>query len=411
MIAPKIRFPEFHDEYINDSLSEISDRVRRKNSENQTDIPLTIASIEGLVDQRTYFGKTVASKDMSGYYLLQNGEFAYNKSYSKGFPVGSIKRLDKYAQGALSTLYICFALKDDADVTSDYLVQYFNSPAWYEAVNEVCAEGARNHGLLNVSPDDFFATTHYFAPTKDEQDKVAAFLSLYDQKIENQMAKVEALELRRKGFLQQIFSQEIRFKADDGSEYEAWNELTIADLFAKVKVTNKDGKITNVITNSAVEGLIPQKDFFEKDIAVEGNTEKYTIIHKGDFVYNPRKSTSAPYGPFNCYRLDEPGIVSPLYSCLKPLNEQYTPYLLYYFASPAWYSYIYHNGNQGGARHDRVGMTDNLLMGIPVALPCMEEQEKISQFFAYIDIQIQIEKDKLEAIKLVKKGLLQQMFM
>ena len=67
---------------INDSLSEISDRVRRKNSEDQTDIPLTIVSIQGLVDQRTYFGKTVASKDMSGYYLLQNGEFAYNKSYS-----------------------------------------------------------------------------------------------------------------------------------------------------------------------------------------------------------------------------------------------------------------------------------------------------------------------------------------
>ena len=152
MIAPKIRFPGFTGEYNANSLSEISDRVRRKNSENQTDIPLTIASIEGLVDQRTYFGKTVASKDMSGYYLLQNGEFAYNKSYSKGFPVGSIKRLDKYAQGALSTLYICFALKDDADVTSDYLVQYFNSPAWYEVVNEVCAEGARNHGLLNVSP-------------------------------------------------------------------------------------------------------------------------------------------------------------------------------------------------------------------------------------------------------------------
>ena len=101
MIAPNMRFPEYMEGYINDSLSEIADRVRRKNSENQTDIPLTIASIEGLVDQRTYFGKTVASKDMSGYYLLQNGEFAYNKSYSKGYPVGSIKRLDKYEKGAL----------------------------------------------------------------------------------------------------------------------------------------------------------------------------------------------------------------------------------------------------------------------------------------------------------------------
>ena len=142
---------------------------------------------------------------MSGYYLLQNGEFAYNKSYSKGFPVGSIKRLDKYTQGALSTLYICFALKENADVTSDYLVQYFNSPAWYEAVNEVCAEGARNHGLLNVSPDDFFATTHYFAPSKEEQDKVVAFFKLLDRQIQIEQDKLEALKLVKKGLLQQMF--------------------------------------------------------------------------------------------------------------------------------------------------------------------------------------------------------------
>ena len=177
-----------------------------------------------------------------------------------------------------------------------------------------------------------------------------------------------------------------------------------------MKNTNKEGAVSNVITNSAVEGLVPQRDYFEKDIAVEGNTNKYTIIHKGDFVYNPRKSTSAPYGPFNCYRMDEPGIVSPLYSCLKPKNGNYTPYLLYYFASPAWYSYIYHNGDQGGARHDRVGMTDKLLMGIPVLLPCMDEQRKITEFFYLIEQQIKNEKDKLDAIKSLKKGLLQQMF-
>ena len=181
-------------------------------------------------------------------------------------------------------------------------------------------------------------------------------------------------------------------------------------MFEKVKLTNQGEHNRNVITNSAVEGLIPQRDFFEKDIAVEGNTEKYTIIHRGDFVYNPRKSSSAPYGPFNCYQLDEPGIVSPLYSCLKPKEPLYTPYLLYYFASSAWHSYIYHNGNQGGARHDRVGMTDDLLMGIPVLLPCIEEQNKIVEFFDLIDKWVKIEKDKLEAIKTVKKGLLQQMF-
>lgn len=202
----------------------------------------------------------------------------------------------------------------------------------------------------------------------------------------------------------------LRFKNNVGADYEMPDDLTIADVFDKVKTTNKDGRNKNVITNSAEFGLIPQREFFDKDIAVEGNTDKYTIIQKGDFVYNPRKSSTAPYGPFNCYNRDEAGIVSPLYSCLKPKNHNLTPYLLYYFSSPAWYSYIYHNGNQGGARHDRVGMTDDLLMGIPVLLPCEEEQKKITDFLALYDQKIAIQREKVEALETRRKGLLQQIF-
>lgn len=202
----------------------------------------------------------------------------------------------------------------------------------------------------------------------------------------------------------------LRFKNNVGSDFEMPDDLTIADVFDKVKTTNKDGRNKNVITNSAEFGLIPQREFFDKDIAVEGNTDKYTIIQKGDFVYNPRKSSTAPYGPFNCYNRDEAGIVSPLYSCLKPKNHNLTPYLLHYFSSPAWYSYIYHNGNQGGARHDRVGMTDDLLMGIPVLLPCEEEQKKITDFLALYDQKIIIQREKVEALETRRKGLLQKIF-
>lgn len=202
----------------------------------------------------------------------------------------------------------------------------------------------------------------------------------------------------------------LRFKDKNGQAFEAPDELTIQDLFDKVKTTNKDGSNKNVITNSAEHGLIPQREFFDKDIAVEGNTSKYTIIKDGDFVYNPRKSSTAPYGPFNCYTRKEPGIVSPLYSCLTPKNKAYTPYLLYYFASPAWYSYIYHNGNQGGARHDRVGMTDELLQGIPVLLPCQEEQDKITAFLSLYDKRIAAQTSKVEALETRRKGLLQQIF-
>ena len=408
MIAPKIRFPEFHGEYVNDSLSEISDRVRRKNSDNQTDIPLTIASIEGLVDQRTYFGKTVASKDMSGYYLLQNGEFAYNKSYSKGFPVGSIKRLDKYAQGALSTLYICFALKDDADVTSDYLVQYFNSPAWYEAVNEVCAEGARNHGLLNVSPDDFFATTHHFAPTKEEQDKVAAFLSLYDQKIENQMAKVEALEIRRKGLLQQIFSQEIRFKADDGSEFPDWEEASLESITEKVERKAPKDSTAPVMMISQGKGFIYQSEKYSQDNAGQ-SLKNYTLLKRNEMAYNHGASKAKPFGVTYSLLTEGEARVPFVYHTFRMLNG-YPDFWNYALNTEYIDRQLKGLVSSSVRSNGLLNINYDTYMGITVLVPCDEEQKKISEFLMLIDKQVQLEKDKLEAIKQVKKGLLQQMF-
>ncbi len=181
-------------------------------------------------------------------------------------------------------------------------------------------------------------------------------------------------------------------------------------LFDHASQRNTDGNNGNVITNSAEFGLIPQRDFFDKDIAVEGNTSNYYIVKKGDFVYNPRKSTTAPYGPFNCYRLEDEGIVSPLYTCLTPKHKEYTEFLLWYFQSPAWYSYIYHNGAQGGARHDRVGMTNELMDGIPVNLPCLKEQEKISEFLSALDNRINAQCNLLDALKSYKRGLASALF-
>ena len=154
---PKLRFPGFDDPWKAEKLSDFAERVTRKNTNNETSLPLTISSKDGLVDQISYFNKTVASKDMSGYYLLKNGEYAYNKSYSVGYDFGSVKRLDRYDMGALSTLYICFALKKH---DSDFIKAYFDSLKWYREIYMISAEGARNHGLLNVPTDEFFDTKH-----------------------------------------------------------------------------------------------------------------------------------------------------------------------------------------------------------------------------------------------------------
>ena len=201
---PKLRFPGFDEPWRVERLSDFADRVTRKNSKNETDLPLTISSKDGLVDQVSYFNKTVASKDMSGYYLLKNGEFAYNKSYSVGYDFGSIKRLDRYPMGALSTLYICFALKKH---DSDFIKAYFDSLKWYREIYMISAEGARNHGLLNVPTDEFFDTKHYLPENTEEQRKIADFLITLERRFEAQQSLVDNLKKYKRGLLRTVFSE------------------------------------------------------------------------------------------------------------------------------------------------------------------------------------------------------------
>lgn len=155
-------------------LGEVAHRVIRKNESNQSDLPLTISAQHGLVDQRDYFNNQVASRDMSGYYLLENGEFAYNKSTSSDSPWGAIKRLTKYEKGCLSTLYICFGL-DQGD--PDFLVTYYETNRWHGAVQMIAAEGARNHGLLNIAPDDFLETALTLPCSTEEQKQIGCFFT------------------------------------------------------------------------------------------------------------------------------------------------------------------------------------------------------------------------------------------
>ena len=201
---PKIRFPGFDEPWRAEKLSDFAERITRKNSNNETDLPLTISSKDGLVDQISYFNKTVASKDMSGYYLLRNGEYAYNKSYSVGYDFGSIKRLDRYPMGALSTLYICFALKKH---NTDFIKVYFDSLKWYKEIYMISAEGARNHGLLNVPTDEFFATKHYLPENTAEQRKIADFLIALERRIDAQQSLVDNLKKYKRGLLRTVFSE------------------------------------------------------------------------------------------------------------------------------------------------------------------------------------------------------------
>ena len=164
-------------------LGELVDRVVRKNTNNESTLPLTISAQYGLVDQITYFNNRVASRDVSNYYLVLNGEFAYNKSTSDGYPFGAVKRLDLYEKGVLSTLYIVFSPKKEQQVDSDFLTVFFDTDRWHKGVAERAAEGARNHGLLNISAEDFFDIDLSVPKDVAEQKQIGAFIRQLDNLI------------------------------------------------------------------------------------------------------------------------------------------------------------------------------------------------------------------------------------
>lgn len=156
-------------------MGEIVERVTRKNQDLVSELPLTISAQYGLIDQNEFFDKRVASKDVSGYYLIYNGEFAYNKSTSSDAPWGAIKRLDRYENGVLSTLYIVFRIKNEDILNSDFLMNYYDTNNWHKDIQAIASEGARNHGLLNIAPADFFETELMLPQDIEEQKNIGNY--------------------------------------------------------------------------------------------------------------------------------------------------------------------------------------------------------------------------------------------
>ena len=197
----------------------------------------------------------------------------------------------------------------------------------------------------------------------------------------------------------------LRFKGVKGN----WDRKKLNVLFDKITTKNILGKCDNVISNSAQYGLVSQRNFFLKDIANAENTSNYYVIEHDDFVYNPRKSKEAPYGPFNRYMCKDTGIVSPLYTCLRRKSLDNLDFLMFYFKSGMWHRYMYSNGNTG-VRHDRVSVTDDILMKLPVSLPHIDEQQKIADFLTTFDKRIAVQQNIIADLEETKKGLLQKIF-
>ncbi len=244
-------------------------------------------------------------------------------------------------------------------------------------------------------------------PAISEQQKIADFLTSVDIRIEQLTRKEELLKQYKKGVMQKIFSQEIRFKADDGSEFPEWEETRLGRLVKRRTNKNTDEAVRLVLTNSASRGIVSQTDYFDKDIANQNNLAGYYVVETNDFVYNPRISSSAPVGPIKRNHLGR-GVMSPLYSVFEFISGNLGFYE-HYFETSYWHQYMNKIANFG-ARHDRMNVTTSDFYDMPVPFPSAAEQWKIVRFIENLDNKLAKATNQLNYAKTFKKGLLQQMF-
>lgn len=207
LLTGKKRLPGFSGEWKVNRLRNIATRHTKRNTIGNTNA-LTISAQYGLINQAEFFNKAVASDDKSNYFLLEKGDFAYNKSYSNGYPFGAIKRLTRYEVGIVSPLYICFRIKEGS-VSGEYLEQYFEAGLMNHELQAFAQEGARNHGLLNIAVDDFF-NSKILLPSPEEQTSIAEIFSTADREIDLLRQDIEQEKQKKKALMQLLLTGIVR---------------------------------------------------------------------------------------------------------------------------------------------------------------------------------------------------------
>ena len=396
---PKLRFPGFTEPWQAERLREFATRVTRKNENNETDLPLTISSKDGLVDQVSYFNKTVASKDMSGYYLIHNGEYAYNKSYSVGYDFGSIKRLDYYPMGALSTLYICFALKKH---DSDFIKAYFDSLKWYREIYMISAEGARNHGLLNVPTDEFFDTKHTLPTSLSEQRKIADFLIVLDRRIAAQQALVENLKKYKRGAVRTLLTPQ-----SCKIEGAKWNNAQIVELgtFLKGAPLSK----ADIATEGTPFILYGELYTTYNEVITEVVRKTQAAVEPqyfskiGDVIVPTSGETPEEISTASCVMLRNVILAGDL--CIfrsTKIDGRIMSYILNHIA----------NGAVARVAQGKsiVHVQASEISKIRIAYPDIETQQKMIAVFDTLNAMIDRNQKVLERLQVQQKALLQQLF-
>ena len=365
-------------EWCEERLKHYFKRLTRKNSEKNQNV-LTISAQYGLISQEDFFNKSVASEDKSNYFLLKKGDFAYNKSYSNGYPYGAIKRLDYYEKGIVSPLYIC--LESLQENTSDYFAQYFEAGLLNKEIHAVAQEGARNHGLLNIAVEDFF-NTRVVVPKVPEQEKIAEILAGQDRVIALKEKLLAEKQKQKKYLLQQLLTGKKRLPGFSG-EWKKYNFFMIFKVLSSQKYQIKKLKYFSV-------GKYPVIDQGKEFIAGYYNDEEKVIkCPKDGIIVFGDHTREIKFINFD-FVVGADGT-----QLLVSSNESILTYFLYYLLLNM------NIPNDGYSRHLKYIKEAFYLV------PALKEQTAIAEILSTADKEIELLEKDIEQEKFKKKSLMQ----
>ncbi len=370
-------------------------RVTRKNDENNQNV-LTISAQQGLISQIEYYNTLYASENKTGYTLLHRGDFSYNKSYSSGYAYGAIKRLDAYEKGIVSPLYLCFTPRQG--VNSDFYLQYFEAGCFDREIYKIAQEGARNHGLLNVSTEDFFHSMLVFPPL-EEQKRITEILTQCDHVIELKEQKLDELKQLKKEFLRKMFPAKgcdtpgIRFPGFTG----AWEQRKLGDVSESYS-----GGTPSVGNKSYYGGSIPfirsaeiNSESTELFLTEEGlSNSSARMVSKGDILYALYGATSGEAG-----RSHINGAINQAILAILPHDGYDSEFLMQWLRkSKQSIIDVYLQGGQGN-------LSGAIVKALEVNFPSLAEQRQIGNYFQSLDHLITLHQRELEKTKTYKKTL------
>ncbi|WP_235338424.1 restriction endonuclease subunit S [Paenibacillus wulumuqiensis] len=394
------------------TLKEVARRVKDKNNGRSENV-LTISAQHGLVSQTDFFNKSVASKNLNSYLYIEKGDFAYNKSYSDGYPLGAIKRLERYDSGILSTLYICFRPNENI-INANFLKYLFESTVWHREISQVAKEGGRSHGLLNIGINDFFDIKLNIPPLK-EQKKIADILTSVDEAIEKTEAIIKQTESVKKALMQQLLTKGIghtKFKQTEIGEIpEEWEIQSLRNIGSwSGGGTPSKQNLAYWVQKPGLLWVSP-KDMYsdiitdsEDYITEEASKDKgLKILAPGTILFVTRSGILRNRVPISMA-----GKKLTINQDLKSLtlyeniNNKFIFYLLQSFNEKIRKSCV-----KIGTTVESIDF--NSLKEFKIPIPSLDEQYNISSIIEEFYKKINIENNQLSKLRLLKKGLMQSL--